>query len=343
MKKKTRNILFVSLSGGFFLYYMLHQYSWSGLVNQLAGLQSAWLLMGFGSMLVYWALDASVLQRIINNLHGRYGFFKAFEITLIGQFFNAITPFASGGQPAQMYALARQEVEVGKTGSILMMKYIIHQVVLVCYALLLIIWKAGYFSARLSSIFYLIFIGFAINACIIGLLFVLSRYRNLNGKISSRILGFLERIRLIKDRQSRQEKIDQALDKFHFNLNRLQENKKLLLQATLLTALRLTFLYLIPYFIYRSFGLEGAQFSTLLAATAFVQLFTAFIPIPGASGGAEGSFYLFFGLFFLDQQIFLAIFIWRLITYYSGMVLGWLSVILWNYRKPKMGYAEQAG
>jgi uncharacterized membrane protein YbhN (UPF0104 family) len=48
----------------------------------------------------------------------------------------------------------------------------------------------------------------------------------------------------------------------------------------------------------------------------------AIIPLPGAEGGAEGGFYLIYSLFFQSGTIITAIFIWRILTYYSVIALG---------------------
>ena len=51
------------------------------------------------------------------------------------------------------------------------------------------------------------------------------------------------------------------------------------------------------------------------------------MPLPGASGGAEGSFVLFFGKFF-GQDIVAAMFLWRLLTYYVNIAFGGLFLRL---------------
>ncbi|MDR2903589.1 MAG: flippase-like domain-containing protein, partial [Clostridiales bacterium] len=51
-------------------------------------------------------------------------------------------------------------------------------------------------------------------------------------------------------------------------------------------------------------------------------MITAFVPIPGAAGAAEGSFYLFFAIFFGESLLLSAVLIWRVITYYSCIAAG---------------------
>ena len=49
---------------------------------------------------------------------------------------------------------------------------------------------------------------------------------------------------------------------------------------------------------------------------------SAFVPLPGASGGAEGSFVLFFGPFFQQDTILPATVVWRVLTYYLNFPAG---------------------
>ena len=49
---------------------------------------------------------------------------------MIGQFFSAVTPFQSGMQPAQFFAMTEDGIPSVFAGSILMVKFIIHQTTL---------------------------------------------------------------------------------------------------------------------------------------------------------------------------------------------------------------------
>ena len=67
--------------------------------------------------------------------------------------------------------------------------------------------------------------------------------------------------------------------------------------------------------------MNTASITTMVAAQVFVTMVSAFVPLPGASGGAEGSFYIFFGMFF-KSAIIPAILLWRIITYYANILVG---------------------
>ena len=45
------------------------------------------------------------------------------------------------------------------------------------------------------------------------------------------------------------------------------------------------------------------------------------VPLPGAAGASEGSFYVFFSMFFTSATIKPATLLWRIITYYSVILI----------------------
>jgi uncharacterized protein (TIRG00374 family) len=73
----------------------------------------------------------------------------------------------------------------------------------------------------------------------------------------------------------------------------------------------------------------------MMAAQAFVTMVAAFVPLPGASGGAEGSFFLFYSMFFTQGTIFPAIILWRIITFYFNILFG----CIFTYIRPGKGAA----
>ena len=57
--------------------------------------------------------------------------------------------------------------------------------------------------------------------------------------------------------------------------------------TVVITMLQLAFFYLVPYFIMLAFGKHDVDFLSVMAASAFVQLLSSAVPLPGGTGGAE--------------------------------------------------------
>ena len=70
-------------------------------------------------------------QGITKRQFPTYSFKDSLRIPLIEALFNGITPFASGGQPAQLFALLQSGVDAGRATSILLMKFVVYQSMIV--------------------------------------------------------------------------------------------------------------------------------------------------------------------------------------------------------------------
>ena len=96
--------------------------------------------------------------------------------------------------------------------------------------------------------------------------------------------------------------------------------------------LSLLCLYLIPLFVF--FSLK--EYDTIdaiksLVLSGYTFLIGSFVPIPGATGGLEYGFIDFFGIFLKGAVLSSAMLLWRLITYYLGMLIG--GIVLITYRR----------
>ena len=87
-----------------------------------------------------------------------------------------------------------------------------------------------------------------------------------------------------------------------------------MLLTVVITMMQLAFFYLVPYFLMLAFGHHEVDFFSVMAASAFVQLLSSAVPLPGGTGGAEGGFALFLGHFFGSAST-AGYLLWRLITF----------------------------
>ena len=328
MKINRYALLVVVFSAFLFLIYTVFQIDLDKFILAFKNLNYIWLSLAVISVLIYWISEAKILQIIIFSLVGDYSLFKAFKVTMIGQFFNIITPFASGGQPAQLYTLNKQNLKSGSAASILMIKFIVYQLVLIFYSFFLIIFKKSFFENGTINFFYLIFIGFTVNLSVVLGLYIFSKHKKAKEYLLIGGLKLLNKINLIKDYYYWEKIVNEQLKLFHQDLELLKQRKKMLFKISIFTLSQLSFFFIIPYFVYRSFNLNGVNPLTIIAAAAFVIMITSFVPIPGASGGAEISFYYFFAFFFIKEQLLVAIFIWRFISYYLALIIGGLIIFL---------------
>ena len=95
--------------------------------------------------------------------------------------------------------------------------------------------------------------------------------------------------------------------------------------------LSLLCLYIIPLFIYLSLDNNEMTVVNSLVLSGYTFLIGSFVPIPGGSGGLEYAYTKFFGIFYSGGLLSASMLLWRLITYYLGIIIGGITLI--TYRK----------
>lgn len=330
MRKYGWNVVLVLLLGVIMAWILLGMGEPRSIIESMKSLAPKWLAIGIVCILLYLGVETIIQHMLTNKMQRGHSLWNAFKVVMTGQFFNAITPFASGGQPMQAYMMAKQGVPVGTSISILMTKFIIYQLILTVYSFIVLILQLSFFCEKINGLVYLSVIGFLINLGVVTILVASAFMKEPLKKAGFWGINLLHRMRIIKHPTGHKRNIIAQIDLFNKNIGLLRKNAGLLLQVSMLTAMQLTAYFIIPYTIYRAFGLSGTKVFVIIAAAAFILMISSFMPVPGGSGVAEGSFFLFFQLFFPNTILPTAILCWRLLTFYIPLSIGGVMTMLPN-------------
>ncbi|OJV65850.1 MAG: hypothetical protein BGO41_07890 [Clostridiales bacterium 38-18] len=302
-------------------------------IHAIQSIKPLFLLLGVLFILAYWLFEAMILHQLLYYAKERIGFWKSFKITMAGQFFNGITPFASGGQPAQLYLLHKQKVPFGTGASVLTKKFIVYQAVLVVYSFVVLIFESTFFMGKIPNFFYLGALGFIVNFIVIAALMMIGyNYRFTKGLVI-RVGKFLRRHFNYHKTTKKTLKVLHQINLFHQQMKSNHHGLGTWLIIGFLSVLQLTFFFSIPLVIGYGFHLTHLSIFYMIGAAAFVSMVTAFIPLPGAALGAEGSFYLVYQIFFPSKIVITALLLWRLITYYLPLLIGGTFVVTGKHKE----------
>ena len=323
--KSNKLGVFVCLSCGVLIFAFVFLTSDAKtLAHNLSLLRLPWIAAAVAGMLAYFFLETAALHTTLVTMHPAQKLRDTFHVTMGGHYFNNITPFASGGQPFQAYYLTRGGVPLGIAASGLLARFIVYQAALVVCSVLLLILRLPYFQATVSNFSSIVLFGFFINLAVMAALIAVAFFRNGVRRFADAVVHFLAGHRLfVKDEAAAVAYIDAELAKFADCFADMAKNGRAIARSFVFSVAQLIAYFFVPYAVYRSFGLSEVDFITVAAAQAFVMMVSAFIPIPGASIGAEGFFLFFFGKFFADSaQTGVAMILWRVITFYLTLLLG---------------------
>lgn len=292
------------------------------LIGLLSAIRYEWLAAAFACILAYWMGDALSLYYIIKRFRTDIRFADTASLSLIGAFFNTITPFASGGQPAQIYFMAKRAIPPGEALTYVFLRSLISLIVNVLYSIVIIFFKGGYFAERVPGFFALYVSGFIIYTVLLLTYLLLIFYTEPARRLINALFKLCRRIKFLKKFVKYEEKLDSQFELYKSSSAALKKNIGLFPKVALVQTVRQTFFNSIPFLIFLAAETGKPEWFNMVAANSMVAILSSIIPSPGAAGGAEGAGYVFFGLFFKTVPVIAVLLIWRLVTHYSGMIFG---------------------
>ncbi len=290
-----------------------------------------WLLVA--GVLVYDSsviVDAIVTYIFIGAQYPKVRFIDALKISCVGVFFSAITPSNTGGQPMQLYLMSKMNISVGFGSACMTQKFIVYQFVTMAFSIIAIITNFDLFSSAFTSFWSTAFviIGFLVQLAVTALFLVISFSERLTGKLLGLIIKILRKFK-VKNSDKKIARLTREFRMFLDSNRLLMQNKKRVAVIYGLVAVQVLLILSVPYVVYLSFDIPAIASASgqpvgswyeFVCIQSFVLFTSNLIPLPGASGGAEAAFALYFGGFFLGRTK-PAIVAWRFMTYYGAIIL----------------------
>ena len=324
------NFLLIAIVLSIVLYFSLKD-NYQEIISTILKMNYLWIFVAILALIIYRLCASLGHYYIIKANNGKVSYLKCFQINLMILFFHGITPFAGGGQPMEIYFLHKEGIPVTKATNITLQNFIVYQIALLITGLIALIYNHIFnVFPNDSLIKYLVVLGFIINTLVLVVTFILSFGKKTNKFIIEKGIHFLAKIKIIKEEKKTQEKCQKYLQSFHDNAIELKKNKKIVAFMVLINIIGLMTMYSMPYPILRGMGININIFK-VITAIAYVMIIGSFVPIPGGTGGIEYSFIFFFQYLISGSILHAAMLVWRLISYYLGMIFGAIALSL--YRK----------
>lgn len=336
MEDRKINYAFIAIIIGITLIIILTSEGLKDLPELLINTNTTYLIIALFMMLGDWIFDGIILNIITRRVHGDVKFLKSLKIAIIGQYYSAITPFSTGGQPVQVYLMSKEDISIPKGSLILFNKFIIYQMAVTFYSLIMFMLKLNFIFNNAKTAVPFVIIGFILNLLVLTGIVLLFYKPEWIKPIVLYVYKFLNKIGIMKDTQKYIDRLDKSMAEYMQSVEKIKEDKKTTMELLILTFIQLTFYFSITYFIYLALGLTEADFIDIIAIQSLVYMSASYIPTPGTAGASEGGYYLLFKPLFTSNLIIYALLLWRTISYYFRiLVTGIVTLIDYIIRKKK--------
>lgn len=268
------------------------EFSFKNMVRLIRGAAPLPLILAFCASLIYITFESLSLKTLLSSFGHKSSVWKCISYTAADLYFSAITPSATGGQPACGYFMACDGIPTSCATICLVANWASYTLSIIIIGIVTVVFTPHVFDYFGTFAKILISIGAAI-LLFLGLLglFVAMKQSAINA-LESLVLKLGKKLKLIKNKEN-EVAIMQWVNDYRRYSQELKGHVPALIRSLIFNIIHRLAFFSITMFMYIALNINrpGAPAShiiatgaTLLGAQVLISMGSTFIPIPGAMG-----------------------------------------------------------
>lgn len=199
-------------------------------------------------------------------------------------YFSAITPSATGGQPASAFFMMRDGIPGGIVTATLILNLAMYTISIVVLGIASIVLKPSAFTTFNTFSKVVIVLGFAALLILSVIFIVLLKNENLIFKPAKRLIEFLYRKKIIKHKDSKLSKLEKHKEDYKCCAEIISSSKRVLFAAFVWNLIQRSSQLLVPVLIYKALGGQAQFMPDVFFKQTLITIGYNFVPIPGGMG-----------------------------------------------------------
>lgn len=293
-----------------------------------------WLMAAVLAMLGFVFFEACAIRSACRAMHYPISFSSGCSYSAADIYFSAITPSATGGQPACAFLMMRDGIPGTVTTAVLLLTLATYSVAILAIGILLFfLYPTVFFQfGTLSKI--LIFVGFLLQIGLSFFFFLLLKSERLLERLCRGALHLLGRLRLLRNEEQKQEKLRVQMADYRNCVAMLKGHRLLLFRSFFFNFLQRASQISVTMFVYLARGGQAAYAAKIWAMQSYTVIGSNCVPIPGAMGVSDYLMLDGFRSFLPSEEAVVLSLMSRAISFYSCIVLCGI-LVLFSFRRRK--------
>ena len=310
--------------------YVMMELDHEQVVTAFASMKPVWILALIGCMLLYYVFDALKYMFVTQSVGCPQPFWDSLTTTMLGFFYSAVTPLASGGQPFQIYHMHKKGISAGTSTSVICMVYMYWKIALVSLGILgFAIYSRVLLDSGAAWVPFLM-LGLLLQILALGAVALSALKPQWLIAIGTIVLKGIFGVELFTSRGLEPShainKLKRFVEEYHTAYVEGSKNKKLIVYSLACAFVECIAYMSVAYCSYRGFGMSGQPYYRVMFLQVLLYLGASLVPTPGAAGASEGGYMMIYrGLF--GRHLTMSMLVWRLATYYMTLLVGYLFVV----------------
>jgi len=294
-----------------------------------------WLTGGLGCMFLFVTCEALNIHSISKTIGRPLTIPRCEQYAFIGFYFSSITPSASGGQPAQMYYMKKDQISLADSSLIILFIVMVYQISMLLLAGCMSLFHPGTALAAAGQLRILLPFGLIVNGFAAFTFALLVYSENAVKNIFHFFIHLGTRLHLVKSPESTWNQALKGLSQYQQSGCMIRQEPRLFFRVLATSLIQLSALSLVPYCVYKAMGLQGHMAGELITRQSILTISASAIPTPGAVGAAEYGFLTAFKDIFGPENIKTAMLLSRGISLYLFLIISFFICMAVHLRTTK--------
>ena len=199
-------------------------------------------------------------------------------------YFSAITPSATGGQPASAFFMIRSGISAGITTAALVLNLMMYTLSIIVLGIVSVVITPKAFTQFGITSRVFIIIGFVAMFILAAGFFLLLKNENIIFKPASKIISFLSRIKLIRNNEHHLAKIEKTRSDYKVCSDLISGHRGVLISSFIWNLLQRTSQIMVPMLVFTALGGDKSLMPAVFSKQCLITIGYNFVPIPGGMG-----------------------------------------------------------
>ena len=307
-------------------------------------MRTDYAVMAVGALFVMIFLDSMKYFVILHATSGKKYFGTSLKTSLLGKYYDNITPFASGGQPFQIHYLHKKGFSGGESTAVIFIKFCFNILIWLAICLCLMVFNRGALDVYVADdtqrrLFVVLgWIGFAINCSIPVVIIAFAVFPKLMETLTRWFLALGYKLKIIKSRDAVVIKAKRIAKDFRAAFVIMIHKPLHAVGLALICVCEQFLSIMLPYLVV--VAMAGATIEpnvqlmfAIMTMNVYVSMSVTAVPTPGNSGALETAFSLVLTSV-AEGVLFWTVFGWRFLSYYSFILIG-LCIFIADFIRKK--------
>ena len=326
-KKNIWNVVFLVVVFALTIYLIFKGEDIGEIYSYIRNTKMQYWVLAVVCVILFIESEAFIIYYMMRTLKQKIKLTHCLLYSFVGFFFSCITPSATGGQPAQIYYMKKDDLPIPISTLVLIIVTLAYKFILVLLGGLIFLIRPGRIMILLKPVMGICYFGWFLNViCVIFMVLLVVKPQIAHHMVTA-IIHLLSRMHLLRKKERILERFDRAMVLYKDVAGYFVSHKLVVMNVLIITLIQRLLLFFVGYLAYRSFGLKEESVMTLVILQGMISVAVDMLPLPGGMGISEKMFLVIFAPVFGSVTL-PAMVISRGLSYYTELIISAIMTVV---------------